>query len=32
MTVIFRMHQSHPILSGFVTNTGAAAEHEDSPE
>ncbi|CAE7767516.1 unnamed protein product [Symbiodinium sp. CCMP2592] len=41
MTVIFRMHQSHPILSGFVTNTvlphegelgGGATEGEKEPE
>ncbi|CAE7333728.1 unnamed protein product [Symbiodinium sp. KB8] len=41
MTVIFRMHQSHPILSGFVTNTvlphegevgGGATEGDKEPE
>ncbi|CAE7380575.1 unnamed protein product [Symbiodinium natans] len=28
MTVVFRMHQSHPILSGFVTNTVLPHEAE----
>mmetsp|Transcript_3247 Transcript_3247/g.7211 ORF Transcript_3247/g.7211 Transcript_3247/m.7211 type:complete len:174 (-) Transcript_3247:137-658(-) len=28
LTVVFRMHQSHPILSGFVTNTVLPLEAE----